>query len=449
MPQAECRCQGANSAAITGGDITNDLNSPVVLVVTNSQVAVAGDFLVGLGHGSSDLVGVKVAAGLGVDKTDRLAVANESGRGFGVVVRVRTVGVEEPVVVGILVVVAGDLLLSRALRVGLDVGVQETTTISHVLDGRARSVGDFQGAVLADLGALQVCLEQGAHLRITRTCVVENGKVECEREHVDQERDDDEANDASDNVSAQCGDGHLGVAKLGPEILNGVQADEGGDEETDKLNTAHTANAEASHEQPEEPLGLESIIALVVKLGPAQNSRHSSEEQHRVEKDEAADGCVRVLAKDHESNKPDSRTSEVQLAGSVVGHGNAENTEEGVESSHEGVVDILGVFFSRLEFEGSVVASENTREANKHLAQGRVNIEVIFMLDVVRSELSKVGLVPGNDVADANPPESGEDGDGREDDGGDDGLPLIEEGALLRKETSVSTRIDVQKLVML
>ena len=63
---------------------------------------------------------VQVAAGLSVDESDNRVVANESEIALGVVVLLSTVRVKEPVVVGVLVVVASNLLLLGSLRVGLD-----------------------------------------------------------------------------------------------------------------------------------------------------------------------------------------------------------------------------------------------------------------------------------------------------------------------------------------
>lgn len=182
---------------------------------------------------------------------------------------------------------------------------------------------------------------------------------------------------------------HLGVTKLAPEILNGVKTNKSSDEETNKLDTAHAANADTSRKQPEEPLRLEALVALVVELGPAEDGGHSAAQQHRVEKDETADGGVRVLAEDHESHKPDSRSAKLELSCGEVGQGNAENTKGGIEDTHDGVVDFLGVFLARLELESTIVSSKNSGETNEHLAQRRVDIEVVFMLDVVTSELAK------------------------------------------------------------
>jgi len=152
------------------------------------------------------------------------------------------VGVEEPVVVGVLVVVASDLLLLRALGEGLNVRVQKTTTVSHVLESGTRAKSDFERAIDSDFGALEVGLEEGAHLSITRTAVLENQEVHVEREHVNDHGNDNQTDHAETEVSCELSLegvmsanlfhhhiatvaylGHLEVAKLVPQVLNGVQ----------------------------------------------------------------------------------------------------------------------------------------------------------------------------------------------------------------------------------
>lgn len=125
--QAEGSGQRANFASITRGNISHDLNLPVIFVVAYSKVAVAGDFLVRLGDRSGDLMRVKVAAGLGMNQANGLAVTNESGLGILIVIGITTVGVEEPVIVSILVVVASNLLLGRSLGISLHVRMKKTT----------------------------------------------------------------------------------------------------------------------------------------------------------------------------------------------------------------------------------------------------------------------------------------------------------------------------------
>jgi len=175
----------------------------VILGVSDSKVTVARNFPVGLGDGSSNLVRVEVAAGLSVDKTNDVAVADVSDLlVLGVVVGRLSVGVEEPVVVGVLVVVASNLLLSGALWVGLNVRVEKTTTVAHVLERCARSEGNLQRAVLADFSASKVGLEERGHLCVARAAVLQNEEVDVEREKVDNERNHNETDNSESQV---CG----------------------------------------------------------------------------------------------------------------------------------------------------------------------------------------------------------------------------------------------------
>ena len=221
--QPEGSGQSPDLGAVIRGDILDNLDSPVVLRITNSGVSVARNLLVRLGDWCWNVVRVEVAAGLGVDKTENIAVSNELRWRFLIVVWLSSVWVEPPLVVGILVVIASDLLLSRSIWVGLDVGVEKTTTISHVLDGCAGSVGDLKWRILPDLGTSEVGLEEGAHLGVSRSGVLENGKVSGEGEHVDDDWDNNQATNSGHDVRTKLGLWHLVVSKLVPEILNGVK----------------------------------------------------------------------------------------------------------------------------------------------------------------------------------------------------------------------------------
>jgi hypothetical protein len=138
-----------------------------------------------------------------VNQTNDIVVADILERSLGIELGLVAVGVEEPVVVGILVVVASNLLLLRALGEGLNVRVQKTTTVTHVLESGARAKSDFERAVDSDFGTLEVGLEEGAHLSITRTAVLEDKEVHVEREHVNDHGDDDQANNAETEVSCE------------------------------------------------------------------------------------------------------------------------------------------------------------------------------------------------------------------------------------------------------
>ena len=250
--------------------------------------------------------------------------------------------------------------------------MEETTTVAHVLQSDPGAVCDLKRRVTADLAAFEVCLEQGAHLGITGATLGQDGEMESKGEKIDQERNDDQTNNAGGEMGAQRGIGHLGVAKLVPEVLNGVETDHSGDEQADELDAADETQAKTSHEQPEEPLGLEALLLKTVELSPAEDGGDSAEEEHRVEQDKAADGGIRVLAEDHEGDEPDSRSPQVQLLGREVGQGNAQDPPESIERAHEGIVKLLGIGLTGLELEGAIVSGKDTGETDEDFAEGRV-----------------------------------------------------------------------------
>ena len=126
-------------------DVVHDLDDPIVLVVADRRVAVARDFIVQLGDWCRDRVRVEVAGGRGVLETDRIAVLEEAERAVRVVRGLVPAGHHNPLVVLVLVVVAGHLLLLGADRVGLDVGVQKTSTPAHVFEREFRAIRDIWG----------------------------------------------------------------------------------------------------------------------------------------------------------------------------------------------------------------------------------------------------------------------------------------------------------------
>ena len=130
-------------------------------------------------------------------------------------------------------------------------------------------------------------------------------------------------------------------------------------------------------------------MLLTVELGPAEDGGEGEAKKHRIEEDETADGGVRVLAEDGQGNEPDGRSPEVQFLCSVVGQWDADGTEYRVEEAHEGVVQLLGVCFARLELKRSVVSCKVSGETDQHLAERRVDIEVKLALEIVGTELAE------------------------------------------------------------
>lgn len=216
--------------------------------------------------------------------------------------------------------------------------------------------------------------------------------MSSEGEHVDDGWNNDQSTNSGHDVCAKLGFWHFVVSELVPEILNGVETNQGGNEESNPLDTADASNAESSKCQPGEPLEAEALVLESVKSSPAEDRGEGKAEKHRVEEDESADSRVGVLAQDHESDKPHSWALEVELLSGKVCQWNADSAEECVKCAHEGVIEALWVPLSGLELEGSIVSSQVSRESDQHLPKRWVDIEVELSLEVVGTELSEAVL---------------------------------------------------------
>ena len=116
----------------------------MVLGITHGDVAVRRDFLITTAQRCSNVVRVQVSASLSMKKADSRTIANETQfLGLGVIGLIVAVRVDEPVVVGVLVVVASNLLLLRSLGVGLNVLMQEAAAIAHILECCTGAVCDL------------------------------------------------------------------------------------------------------------------------------------------------------------------------------------------------------------------------------------------------------------------------------------------------------------------
>jgi hypothetical protein len=132
----------------------------VIFFITNGDITVAGDFVVSLRDGRRHLVGVKIPPCLNMQQSDHCLIGYISDRAILIKLGLISVGVEEPIIVGIFVVVASDLLLGRPFRISLDVRVKEAAPIPHILQSGLGAVGNFQGAVSTDFRPFEIGLEQ-------------------------------------------------------------------------------------------------------------------------------------------------------------------------------------------------------------------------------------------------------------------------------------------------
>jgi hypothetical protein len=201
--QPESRSKRANLRIVPGRSITDNFDNPVVLSISHGGISVTGNFPVTLCNWSSNLMRMQIAASLSVDEPDVVAIAREAKLLVWLVLNIITVGIEEPVVVSILMMIASDLLLCRAFRISLVMRVEQATSVAHILEGRPRPIGDFKGAVLSHICASEVGLEQRAHLRVARSTILQDEEVKVEGKHVHCNWNNNESEHAETQVSRE------------------------------------------------------------------------------------------------------------------------------------------------------------------------------------------------------------------------------------------------------
>ena len=119
MTKSHDRRQCSDARPILGEEVVDYLHLPVVVRIAYRLVAIARNFPMSIGDGRLDWMGMQVAPRLGMDKPHDVTI-------FEILdIAVIVVGCvpdffDIPLVIGVLVVVAGDLLLPRTARVGLD-----------------------------------------------------------------------------------------------------------------------------------------------------------------------------------------------------------------------------------------------------------------------------------------------------------------------------------------
>lgn len=131
-------------ALATLDHVVNDFDHPVVIAVAKGGVAVSGNFVMVLGHGRRDGVGVQVSSSRGVNEPYNATVLQELERCFGVIFSIFPRRRHHEIVVVVFVVVTSDLLLVGTHGECLHMRMQQSTSIPKVLDGNLGSDGDLE-----------------------------------------------------------------------------------------------------------------------------------------------------------------------------------------------------------------------------------------------------------------------------------------------------------------
>lgn len=97
--------------------VIDNLDLPVIMVIANSRIAIAGDFIVELGNWSRNVVRVQIARSRTMLKSDNIAILKELDRAIQIKRRFVPTRMYDPFVIVVLVMVASYLLLLRTDRV--------------------------------------------------------------------------------------------------------------------------------------------------------------------------------------------------------------------------------------------------------------------------------------------------------------------------------------------
>lgn len=151
MPEAEASGKRTDSRSRGGSDpaVGYNLDAPHVVEVAKRRIAIARDLVLLFRDGRFNVVRVQVAARGFVQETDQVAVLDHFRLAWVVFMEIlgSVLGeellprvVDDPFIVGVLVVVAGNLLLLGTGGKLLHVRVQETAAISVIFERDDRAI---------------------------------------------------------------------------------------------------------------------------------------------------------------------------------------------------------------------------------------------------------------------------------------------------------------------
>jgi len=157
-----------------------------------------------------------------MEQSNHGLVTNEAHLILWIVLLLLADRIEEPVVVSVLIMITSDLLLTRSLRVSLNVGVKKPTSISHVFNGDLGANSYFKRAI-DEVCSLKIGLKERTHLTIIRATPVKDGEMGIKAGKVDGSWDQDQTKNTGNPMHGISSLGHLVVAKLVPEILDSIE----------------------------------------------------------------------------------------------------------------------------------------------------------------------------------------------------------------------------------
>ena len=227
--------------------------------------------------------------------------------------------------------------------------------------------------------------------------------MQLEAQHVNRQRYHNQRQNARAPVAQVGAHRHLEVAKLVPQILHRVQADERRRKQAHHLDTRHTPDRRAGEKEPEPPRFRKRLVLQTVETHQAQHDTQREQKQHRVQQNEARDRQPAIVEQHHQRKQVLGAPIPVHRLRGEVGHRHHQNPIDRHQNAHADERHLLRIVVSRFKLKVAVKTAQHTRQAHQDLAQRGMHVKVEHMADVVRAKLAKMRLVPHHLVVTANP----------------------------------------------
>jgi len=188
VSETEARGEGVDEViGRLGGEVVKELDTPKVVFIAHLLVSVTTNLVVARGHGRWYRMAMEVGLGVVVTEDDDVSVLDIADWPLLRLARAFVGWQDVPVVVVVVVRVRSHLLLPTACRIRLHVRVEERAVkriVAHSHHGAVR----HQLGPLAELGLVQVGLEERGHVGIAGSRIDEDRKMRNKDEHVQRER---------------------------------------------------------------------------------------------------------------------------------------------------------------------------------------------------------------------------------------------------------------------
>lgn len=217
--------------------------------------------------------------------------------------------------------------------------------------------------------------------------------MDLEPEQVEEERHYNQTECSSRKVFAKCrqvqGTSFSVDVEKSPQVDGDRIADGQEHEETDILGGNDTTHIEAGQQEPFPPFSAKRLMSKLVEFNVAEHTEGHEEDQRGVEKDESSLTDMRIVKQDEAGCQNAGRQRVARLPHDQEDDRNDQRAQERGQSSEGYIRDIvldIGIA-DVVEQKVAIVTNEPADECEQKFGEGRVDVEEVGAVDVVRREL--------------------------------------------------------------